>query len=64
MNMTQQEIDEVVACMGDDVIESIQSLEREMIVEFLRRDENLYEVGEDLANMIEELGHYEDDSVH
>ena len=25
MNMTQQEIDEIVACMGDEIIEAIQA---------------------------------------
>lgn len=64
MQMTQQEIDEVIACMGDEIIESIQTIEREMILDFMRREENLYECGEDLAEMIEELGHYEDDSIH
>ena len=64
MEMTQKEIDEVIACMGDEIIESIQAIEREMILDFMRREENLYECGEDLAEMIEELGHYEDDSIH
>lgn len=64
MEMTQQEIDEIIACMGDEIIESIQAIEREMILDFMRREENLYECGEDLAEMIEELGHYEDDSIH
>lgn len=64
MDMTQEEIDEVVACMGDEIIESIQAMEREMILEFIRREENIYECGEELALMIEELEHYDQDSIH
>lgn len=64
MDMTQEEIDEVVACMGDEIIESIQAMEREMILEFMRREENIYECGEELALMIEELEHYDQDSIH
>lgn len=57
-------IDAAIEEMGDEVVASIQAIEREMIIEFIRRDENLYECGEELATMIEELGHYEDDSIH
>ena len=64
MTMTQQEIDEVLACMGDDVIESIQAMEREIILEFLRSEEWKYELCEDAADMIEQFGHYDDEEIH
>ena len=64
MDMTQEEIDEILACMGDDIIESIQIVERDAILEVLRSDEWKYECCEDAADKIEELGHYEDDSIH
>lgn len=64
MTMTQQEIDEVMACMGDEVIESIQAVERDAILDFLRSEEWKYESCEDAADMIEQFGHYEDDQIH
>jgi len=64
MTMTQQEIDEILACMGEEVIEAIQAMEREIIVEFLRCEEMKYELCEDAADLIEELGHYEDEEIH
>lgn len=64
MQMTQEEIDEVIACMGDEIIESIQIVEREAILEFLRSEQWKYEVCEDAADAIENLEHYEDDQIH
>ena len=48
----------------DEVIDEIRASEREMIVDFLRSEEWKFELAEDCADAIEELGHYEDDEVH
>ena len=50
--------------LGDEVVEAIRAEEREMIIEWIRLEENIYEVGEDLANSIEELAHYDDEEIH
>lgn len=50
--------------MSDEVVEAIRADERQMIVDYMRLEENLYEVGEDLANAIEEMQHYEDEELH
>lgn len=64
MDMTQEEIDEILAEMADEVVENIQAVEREAIIEFLRSDEWKYESCEDAADAIEEFAHYEEDSIH
>lgn len=48
----------------DEVIDDIRSHERDMIIDFLRTPEWIYELAEDCADAIEELEHYEDDEVH
>ena len=50
--------------MSDEVVEAIRADERQMIIDYIRLDENIYEVGEDLANAIEEMLHYEDEEIH
>jgi hypothetical protein len=50
--------------LGDEVIDAIRADEREMILEFIRSDEWIYEVGEDIANALEELQHYSEEEVH
>ena len=64
MEMTQKEIDEVIACMGDEVIESIQAIEREMILDFLRSEEWKFECCEDAADAIDALIHLDFEQIH
>lgn len=55
---------ETIDALGDDVIESIRADEREMILEFIRSEEWIYECGEEIAEAIEELMHYPDEEIH
>ena len=57
-------IDLAIEGLGDDVIDAIRADERQMIIDFISREENLYEVGEDLIVMIDDLQHYEDEEIH
>lgn len=57
-------IDAAIEELGDEVIDAIRADERQMIVDFMRLEENLYEVGEDLADMIDDCCHYEDEELH
>lgn len=50
--------------MSDEVVEAIRADERQMIIDYIRLEKNIYEVGEDLANAIEEMQHYEDEDLH
>ena len=57
-------IDLAIEGLGDDVIDAIRADERQMIIDFISREENLYEVGEDLIVMIDELEHYDSEEIH
>ncbi len=57
-------IDLAIEGLGDDVIEAIRADERQMIIDFISREENLYEVGEDLIVMIDDLEHYDSEEIH
>lgn len=51
-------------CLPDEVLNDIRMKEREMIVEFLRSDDWIYELAEDCADAIEDLEHYDIIEVH
>ena len=57
-------IDLAIEGLGDDVIDAIRADERQMIIDFISREENLYEVGEDLIVMIDDLEHYDSEEIH
>ena len=57
-------IDAAIEELGDDVIDAIRSDEREQIIEFIRRDEWLYECGEQIADALEDCEHYDDEEIH
>lgn len=57
-------MDAAIEELDDEVVEAIRADERQMIIDYIRLEENIYEVGEDLANAIEELMHYEDEDIH
>ena len=60
----QAMIDAAIEELGDDVVDAIRAAERQMIIDFIMREENMYEVGEDLAVMIDELEHYDSEEIH
>ena len=57
-------IDAAIEELGDEVIEAIRADERELIIEFIRQDEWLYECGEQIADALEDCEHYEDEELH
>lgn len=57
-------IDAAIEELGDEVIECIRADERQMIIDFIRQEEWLYECGEEIAEAIEEMQHYEDEEIH
>lgn len=58
------QIGEKYLVIPDEVIDEIRAGEREMITDFLRSEEWKYESCEDAAEVIDELGHYEDEEIH
>ena len=57
-------INAAIEGLDDDVIEVIRAEEREMIIEFIRQEEWLYECGEQIADALEELEHYPGEEIH
>lgn len=57
-------INQTIEELGDEVIEAIRADERQMIIDFIRQEEWLYECGEEIAEAIEEMQHYEDEEIH
>ena len=57
-------INSAIEELGDEVIEVIRAEEREMIIEFIRQEEWLYECGEQIADALEELEHYPGEEIH
>lgn len=62
--LSESVINAMIEELSDEVIEAIRADERDTIIEFMRLEENMYECGEDLALMIEECQHYEDEELH
>ena len=57
-------INAAIEGLSDEVIEVIRAEEREMIIEFIRQEEWLYECGEQIADALEELEHYSGEEIH
>ena len=57
-------INATIEGLGDEVIDVIRAEEREMIIEFIRQEEWLYECGEQIADALEELEHYPGEEIH
>lgn len=57
-------INETIESLADEVVETIREDERQMIIDFIRSEEWIYECGEDIAEAIEELMHYPDEEIH
>lgn len=62
--MHEMFINAAIEEMSDEVVDAIRADERQMIVDFMRQEENLYECGEELADMIDELEHYPEEGIH
>lgn len=63
-DIQQGMIDAAIEDLADDVIEAIRADERQMIIDFIMRDENIYECGEQIAEMIDDMQHYDDEQIH
>lgn len=50
--------------LPDVVLDEIRAKERDMIVDFLRSPDWIYELAEDCADAIEDLEHYDIIEVH
>ena len=50
--------------LADEVLLAIRAEERELILEFLRSEEWMYESCEDAADAIEDCQHYEEAELH
>jgi len=57
-------IDAAIEELGDEVIDAIRADERELIIEFIRQDEWMYECGEQIADALEDCEHYDDEDIH
>ena len=63
-DIQQGMIDAAIEDLADDVIEAIRADERQMIIDFIMREENIYECGEQIAEMIDDMQHYDDEQIH
>jgi hypothetical protein len=63
-DIQQGMIDAAIGDLADDVIEAIRYDERQMIIDFILREENIYECGEQIAEMIDDMQHYDDEQIH